>query len=396
MTTSSRGNVDGDKMDPRRFDFDDTQFEWRHDDNTSNDPRAVEMASECRQRLMASTKDVCDRTDPSKRGLILSGGVDTCAILEAAGMQGMTFAAAITVVVGDTSPDEPYARYAAWKHNLDHHIVRMTSDDLIRKYLPKTIETLAVWDGMTIRNSLVVSAAFEKAKELGLTDVLVGDAADELFGGYSFMWGNKDDDPQVWKDKRNSMCAKWTFATSDLARSYGITSHAPYADPKHMVEWALSETKRQDCIADDRCSIQVSLGGPYQVHTTGKVVLREAFRTGSSWRRKDPIEVGSGATIIGKDDYWTREPHNISDKMFQMEQFALGEEGVVIRTKENLVNIRIYKDIFGGLVHPTKRRLPLGQGCVGCCFDIGDATFCLICGAWPAQRSDTNQQLRDS
>ena len=29
-------------------------------------------------------------------------------------------------------------------------------------------------------------------------------------------------------------------------------------------------------------------------HACGKVVLREAYETGASWRRKDPIEVGSG------------------------------------------------------------------------------------------------------
>ena len=31
-------------------------------------------------------------------------------------------------------------------------------------------------------------------------------------------------------------------------------------------------------------------------------------------------------------------------------------------------------------------RLPLGQGCVSCCFEIGDAMFCDVCGEYPAQR----------
>jgi asparagine synthetase B (glutamine-hydrolysing) len=58
---------------------------------------------------------------------------------------------------------------------------------------------LKTFDGMTLRNSIVIAAAMLKAKELGATTVLTGDAADELLGGYSFMWGEKD--PEKWKEK---------------------------------------------------------------------------------------------------------------------------------------------------------------------------------------------------
>eukprot|EP00536_Pseudo-nitzschia_multiseries_P003911 jgi/Psemu1/186850/e_gw1.62.92.1 len=348
------------------IDFDSMNLEWKHEENESKDPRAQ-----------------------SRIGLILSGGVDTCAILEAAASElGFVFEAAITVVIGETSPDELYAKHAAHTHGLtaNHAVVRMTPEDLVDVHLPRTIQTLKVWDGMTIRNSLVISAAFQKARELGLTDVLVGDGADELFGGYSFTWGDANN-PSQWKDKRDSMCRKWTFATDDLAASYGLVAHAPYEDQTEMVDWALAETQRSDCIADDRCHIQLILGESYRVHTTGKVLLREAFRTGSSWRRKDPIEVGSGATVIGKDPYWK---DTIPDDEFASVTEALEiEEGILLRTKENLVNFRIYKDIFGGITHPTRKRLAIGEGCAGCCFEheYPGAMFCHLCGAYPAQRT---------
>ena len=401
--TSSAGAAEASKEPISNYepiDFDALGLEWKHDENESKDPRAVEKASECKRRLTQATKNIIETIQRRKAsegkpsndgtlGLILSGGVDTCAILEAASSLGVVFDVAITVVIGETSPDELYSKYAAWKHNLTkrHVVVKMTPKDLVEIYLPKTVEACQVWDGMTIRNSLVISAAFDEAKKQGLTDVLVGDGADELFGGYTFTWGDAND-LEGWKAKRDKMCQNWTFATDDLAAANGLIAHAPYEDQEAMVDWALSDTHRVDCIADDRCHIQLILGQEYNVNTTGKVLLREAFRTGSSWRRKDPIEKGSGATVIGHDEYWT-EHHSITDEEFQTEQTRLREEeGIVIRSKEYLVNIRIYQEIFGGLVHPTRKRLPMGEGCVGCCFELDrpDAMFCHMCGAYPAQR----------
>ena len=385
------------------IDFGTLGLEWKHDDNESEDPRAVAMAAECRRRLTMATRNCIETIRARKAserggtderggtlGLILSGGVDTCAILEAATSLGIVFDAAITVVIGETSPDELYSKYAAWKHGLaDRHVVvKMSPEDLLDVHLPRTIETLAVWDGMTVRNSLVISAAFREARARGLTDVLVGDGADELFGGYSFTWGHADD-PVGWKAKRDEMCRNWTFATDDLAASYGLVAHAPYEDRAAMVDWALSETQRADCIADDRCQIQLVLGRDYGVHTTGKVLLREAFRTGSSWRRKDPIEMGSGATVIGHDDYWT-DHHGITDAEFEEERKRWREvEGVVLQSKEYLVNIRIYSKVFGGLVHPARKRNPGGENsCDGCGFELDrpGQMFCHMCGAYPARK----------
>jgi asparagine synthetase B (glutamine-hydrolysing) len=59
----------------------------------------------------------------------------------------------------------------------------MTANDLVQEYLPATVKLLQTWDGMTLRNSLVISAAFKEAKRLGMTSVVVGDGADEILEG---------------------------------------------------------------------------------------------------------------------------------------------------------------------------------------------------------------------
>ncbi|KAL9190390.1 hypothetical protein ACHAXT_007601 [Thalassiosira profunda] len=352
-------------------------------------------ADAIRSVFESSLADIHARTsaspaDERKRCLILSGGVDTCAILAAAKKLGMTFAGAFTVITGDDSPDKGFAEAAAKEHNLEHYVIRLTPSELVDVYLPVCVELLECYDGMTLRNSLVVAAAFRVASEKGFTSAVVGDGADELFGGYSFMWGNEDD-PAQWKEKRDSMCRKWTFATETLGAHYGITPHSPYMEPK-TVEWALANAEREDCIAER--PIRLVYGGEYIDHITGKVILREAYDTVSSWRRKDPIEVGSGVTVIGHDPYWK---DIVSDEEFERSRKELLERGFDIKTKEYLVNFRAFETIFGKDGEKAKRkRLRMGEGCVGCCFDIGDEMFCRMCGSYPAQRSlqETSQPPR--
>ena len=289
---------------------------------------------------------------------------------------------ACTQVTGDDSPDLGFSSACAAEHDIPHHVVRLTADELVDEYLPEIIELLQIYDGMVLRNSLVIAAVFKKANELGFKHAITGDGSDELFGGYSFMWSHTD--PAVWREKRDSMCAEWTFSTDELAGKYQITAHSPYM-AERTKNWAIQNTERSDCIGVR--PIRLYHGGECKDHETGKLILREAYDTVASWRRKDPIEVGSGATVIGKDSFWA---NRISDDEFDAEKAALAQRGYVINSKELLVNFRIWEDIFGrdGITLTNMKRLPLGEGCVGCCFDIGkEKMFCNLCGAYPAQRT---------
>ena len=277
--------------------------------------------------LSASLSEISSSTVPSTRCIILSGGVDTSAILAASASAGVTYALAVTVSVGPTCPDLPFAVDAASRHGVAHKVVHVSASDLCGSYLPLCARLLGTYDGMTVRNSLVVCAAMRAAAEEGMKDAVVGDAADELFGGYSFCWG-MEGDPGGWKDKRDEMCRGWTFATGDIARHYGMKSHSPY-EGKGFVEWALESTGREDCVGERQ--IRLTLDGPTQLHMTGKIVLREAYDTPSSWRRKDPIEVGSGASCVAKDEFWKDA---LGDDEYEKERRRLDAQGYKITSRE--------------------------------------------------------------
>lgn len=332
--------------------------------------------------------DIDRRTEKAekegKRCLILSGGVDTCAILAAAKKVGMPFSTGFTVVTGDDSPDLGFATAAAKEHGLKHVVIRLTPKELVSNYLPLLIQKMEKYDGMTLRNGLVVAAAFHKASEMGFTHAITGDGADELFGGYSFMW-KFENSPDEWKEKRDSMCQQWTFDTAALAEMYGMIPHSPFAEPS-VVKWALENTQRSDCIGTG--PIRLVYGGEFINHQTGKMILRQAYETVSSWRRKDPIEVGSGVTVIGHDEYWS---DLIGDEEFEVAKTKLLERGYIIKNKEQFYNFSLFEKEFGpnGEACKSIKRLALGKGCVGCCFEVGDKTFCFVCGAYPAQRSSS-------
>jgi asparagine synthetase B (glutamine-hydrolysing) len=139
-------------------------------------PKTMTKVDEFRTVFESSLRDIHARTsdgDSTKRCLVLSGGVDTCAILEASSRLGIEFSGAFTVITGDESPDKGFAAAASKQHGLDHTIIRLAPEELVDTYLPTCVELLECYDGMTLRNSLVVAAAFKAASEKGFTEAVV-------------------------------------------------------------------------------------------------------------------------------------------------------------------------------------------------------------------------------
>lgn len=294
-------------------------------------------------------------------GILLSGGLDTSILAPLAARQGTKVA--VTVLADRDAPDGPFAAEVARACNLESHVVR-TSVAALLDDVDFVVRTLVTFDPMEIRNSVVIARALREAASLGLRSVMTGDAADELFAGYSYMWSKTDEE---LRSHRESLARTMRFSSIPLGRALGVRVETPYADAA-IVTFALGLSKA-DTVA--------AFGGI----TWGKVLLRLAFpETTSAWRRKDPIEVGSGSARL---PMFFQE--RIAPETLEAEKERIArEDRIEIRDAEHLAYYRNFRGVFGD-APPLSRYV--GHYCKKCGYELPtpESTFCVTCGAWPAR-----------
>lgn len=292
-------------------------------------------------------------------GLLLSGGLETTIIAYLASRWSKP--GCITVALtGAPAPDINYAKLVASRLGLKHH-VHYFGDDEVNEATRAVIRIMKSFDPMEIRNSVAIYIGLKVAKDQGMSTIMTGDGGDELFAGYSFLFGlsKKQLDSAL---KR--LWANMSFSSIYLANDLGIEVRLPYLDPAF---------KEQAIALDSGLKVK-SEGG----QVWGKWVLRKAFENiippEIAWRVKAPIEVGSGTTIFPQL-YDSR----LSDIEFaEKKQKYLNQDGVVIRSKEHLFYYEIYREIIGV---PHKRE---GKACPDCGSSVKrGVSFCRTCGAYP-------------
>lgn len=327
--------------------------------------------------------------------LVLSGGVDTCAVVSALRECGFQVDLALTVYCDPTATDRPYAPAIAKEWGVEHIEIECSKEELLADPLRLCVESLTSFDPMQIRNSMVVARALMEAKSRGVRYVLTGDGSDELMGGYSFSWNTED---PVWSQKRYEMCSDWFFSATSLGESLGLDVKSPYTEAIFK-DWALSSLDKALCIGERE--LETKPGEQRILHRTGKLPLRDAFPDAfSAWRRKDPIEVGSGATILGANEGKYFSSLISADELLKEKERILHEDHLIIRNPEHLYYYRVFRKAFPSL-SDNNSRLPRrgSRGDEGCCiachFQLSRPTsdFCRVCGQWPARRKSTSVEL---
>ncbi len=294
--------------------------------------------------------------------IMFSGGLDTTIIAHLSVIAGAKPDCYTVAFTEADAPDIPFARSVARKLGLEWNLLKLTPE-LLEKELPQVIRVLKTFDPMEVRNSVVVYHGLLSAREEGFSKAMTGDAADELFAGYSFSFNLSSEELM---DKLRALWSVMHFSSGPMAAELNISASLPYLDPAVA---AFTETLNPS-----------DLVGVKEGKKFGKLILRQAFEEmiGSevAWRVKTPIEYGSGTTHLPRF-YEARVPdeafkEGVSD--------AMSKDGVKIRDKEHLQYYSFYRSLFP----PPSATATTGCRCPDCGGDVRpESRFCTTCGSYP-------------
>jgi len=294
------------------------------------------------EQLRNKLKEAVERNRAD--GILLSGGLDT-SILAFVARPSTGF----TVALKDSpASDLIYSEKVANLLGIKHKKIEFTSDEALAT-LPEIIRILKTFD-LALPNDLSIYFALKLARESGISSVMTGDGADELFAGYSYMVKLAPEDLERYIRR---LSQNWHFSAGYLGRALGIAIKQPFLD-EDFVRFALEVSPE------------------FKVNNeVGKYILRRSFEdlipAEIVWRRKEAIEYGSGSTKL----------HEIISSMVKDEEFQLARKRFDIKfiNKEHFFYWRIYNDVVGKI--PKARDNEIG---CPCCTAAMGTYHCPTCG----------------
>lgn len=366
------------------FRHSDEQIEYHYTWNPSVLLRAVSQAVGCRKAVVDSLRQCLKRIPPGeKTAILLSGGVDSSALLQAIQEAGGQISenvinVAITVSVGEGGCDLAHAKSVMNSiSDVQHVVLAVRIEDLLDEigWVARVLES---FDPMELRNAVVIGMAMKHAATtLGCKHVVTGDGADELFAGYTFTHKMSED---AFAQQRGTMIANMSFSAQAMGRLLGIQVLQPYLESSVM-RFA-STCTRADLIG---CVIEYDANVAHSA-TMGKVALRRAFpECTTAWRKKVPIESGSGSTRLRLGYF---EAIMSADELQAAIQNATAEHNVTLRDREHAHYFAKLLEMIGGRLEAlTLRKRHQEYACTSCGFSVGSESqlFCCTCGAYPSK-----------
>jgi asparagine synthase (glutamine-hydrolysing) len=294
------------------------------------------------EQLRSKLKEAVERSKAD--GILLSGGLDT-GILAFVARPSIGFTVALK---GSPASDLVYSEKIAKLLGIKHKKMEFTTEEALAT-LPEVIKILKTFD-LAMPNDLSIYFALKLARENRISSVMTGDGADELFAGYSYM---AELPPKDMGRYIRRLSQNWYFSAGYLGRALDIEIKQPFLD-EDFVRFALEispELKVKDGV--------------------GKYILRRSFEDliprEIVWRRKEPIEYGSGSTKL----------HEIINSMVTDEEFQSARKEVDIKfiNKEHFFYWRIYNEVVGDIPRAKDSEIKCP-----CCGAAMGTYHCPTCG----------------
>ena len=296
--------------------------------------------------------------DSHSKHISFSGGLDSSIIashLDERSRNGI-------VVIADDfiGNDLTYSQISAKHLDLKLEMFNVKSEEILDA-IENTIKILENFNDIEIRNSIVLYLAFNKLKNDGISDVLTGDGADELFAGYNFLL-KKSEDELVNELLRIKEIMH--FPSIKIAKFLGMNLELPFLD-QDVIDFATKIPLSM--------KINEKNGKKY-----GKWILRKAYENtiqpSIAWREKSAMQDGSGTAGLTKLFDSIIPDHIFNEKIAKINE----NDHVQIRSKESLHYYEIFKKKFS-VVKSSE---------IDSCPDCGsglkiNTKFCHMCGKFP-------------
>ena len=267
-------------------------------------------------------------------GTFLSGGLDSSIVTALAHKYNKNIKAITVGMKG--SPDLINAKLVAKYLNIEHIVCDFSTEDVM-KILPKVIYHLESYNPSAVNCAAINYLAAKTAKDNGISVILCGEGADEIFGGYLVLRNMETEEfiDSTWSMIENiykTECKRLDRATMATT----IEARCPFLD-LNLVEYAMN------------IPVSSKLRKISNSNTTKiieKYILREAFEdmlpNEVIWREKEPFDQGSGGRgIIDVINNLVTEKE--VEEMQQKFPYAN------IQSKEMAYYYKIFRDYFGNI-----------------------------------------------
>lgn len=317
------------------------------------------MSQKCKE-FKSLFQNICEKDVHDS--ILLSGGLDSSILFCYLRPKN-----AITISIDAYSSDYHYSSSLSNKYPVYHHIYFPTMKDIFEN-IKELIKDYKTFDPIFLKNTVVQLLGFKEAAKLKSRSLILGDGADELFGGYNFLQ-NYVKKPEILKSKMDSLLSSMEFASYELSKKYTFNIFTPFLDKK-IINFATRLSLNEKISFHNN-----KIYGKYFLRTCFSNMLGEKI----AWREKEALEKGSGIKKIVS--YLNL---HLKDEEFINGIEKAKTEGVLIRNKEHLFYYKLYRNFFDPPGKDTLNQNLCLRKCHSCnSIFVGNGSFCKICGAYP-------------